>query len=142
MQIHYQPCRRLVAARCLPDRAGQPAQDSTRPHGDRQYGPYGDGPGDDCDASIAPVVTGHVDHELLDRLAAILLRQPPASTSPANHDDAARPGGACARDLILRHAVALLSGPAGLAARLRTSRHDCPDHTRTLHSNSPPATAA
>ena len=30
------------------------------------------GPGDDCDAAIAPVVTGRVDHDLLDRLAGRL----------------------------------------------------------------------
>src|SRR5258708_30177529 len=29
--------------------------------------------GDLCDASIVPIVTGHVDHELLDKLAATLL---------------------------------------------------------------------
>jgi hypothetical protein len=174
--------RRLIAAGCIPDRAGQstqivlqlplsqlaglpgtgpdqPAQDGDRPRGDRPCGdrpcgdrPCGDrpgdpagtgwtgpgplaGPGDDCDASIAPIVTGHVDHELLDRLAAILLRQPPPGTSPAspaNHDDTTRPGHACARDLILRHAVALLSGPAGLAARLRTSRLTGPAATISL----------
>jgi hypothetical protein len=32
------------------------------------------GPGDDCDAAIAPVVTGRVDHHLLNRLAGRLAR--------------------------------------------------------------------
>ena len=30
------------------------------------------GPGDDCDAAIAPVVTGRVDHDLLNQLAGRL----------------------------------------------------------------------
>ncbi|HEY4851329.1 MAG TPA: hypothetical protein VII22_11065, partial [Streptosporangiaceae bacterium] len=30
------------------------------------------GPGDDCDATIVPVVTGHVDPAVLDQLAAAL----------------------------------------------------------------------
>jgi len=29
------------------------------------------GPGDDCDAQIVPVVTGHIDPDVLDRLAAM-----------------------------------------------------------------------
>ena len=75
-------------------------------------------PGDLCDARITPVVTGHADHGLLDRLAAELLRH----AGPAGDGDRERPGPAYARELILRNAVALLSGPAGLASRLRTTR--------------------
>ena len=62
------------------------------------------GPGDDCDAAIAPVVTGRVDHHLLNRLAGRLaahwagiparpgtLRQRPgpAATAPAPRTAAA-----------------------------------------------------
>ena len=44
------------------------------------------GPGSDCDASIVPVVSGHVDPAALDRLAAALRGQPrlrPAAVRPA-----------------------------------------------------------
>ena len=39
------------------------------------------GPGYDCDAAIVPVVTGHVDPAVVDRLAAALLRGPPGARS-------------------------------------------------------------
>jgi len=189
-------CRRLIAARNLPERAGQPTRiqlvmtldqllglqpgstggpgcgpadadsragsrevarralfphrgDLTRPQpaGWTGPGPLAT-PGDLCDASIVPVVTGHVDHELLNRLIGDLLgggRQP-ASPSPGGpQPGGAEPGGAepgsaepaggqagapagtlagrltasYLRDLIVRHAVSLLSGPSGLASRLR-----------------------
>jgi len=183
---------RLIAARNLPERAGQPSQiqlvmtldqllglqpgtpggggtpagdpgsreaarrvlfpvrgDLTRP---LPAGWTGPGPlataGDLCDASIVPVVTGHVDHDLLDRLIADLTGPQPGSPQPGSpqpvgpQPGSAAPGGAesgCAgpgagptgtlagrltagylRDLVVRHAVALLSGPPGLASRLRT----------------------
>ena len=86
-------------------------------------------PGDLCDATISPVVTGVVDHDLLDRLAAELLgpASPPADpgsqpADPGRPPAAAPPGPGYARELILRNALALLSGPAGLASRLRTGR--------------------
>ncbi len=89
-------CRRLLAAGCLPDRAGQPARlqlhltlrdflHGTGGDGPGDGGHVGDGPvlpgpaagpGDDCDAALAPIVTGRVDHELLNRLAAQLFRAP------------------------------------------------------------------
>ncbi len=99
------------------------------------------GPGDDCDAAIAPLVTGRVDHDLLHRLASHLTRTPgpwaeydparPAAGSTARTAAAQRPaaapqrrhaglGWAAARELILANAVALLSGPTGLASWLRT----------------------
>ena len=180
-------CRRLLAAGCLPDRAGQPAQlqlhatidqylhgianpgrpwlhpgygqpGTTQPPGPAAGpvlpGPWA-GPGDDCDAALAPIVTGRVDHHLLDqiagRLAATWAQYDPHRAScgssdlagcggphgrgdlpaPANNDNdddearAARQARternkAAARELILRHAIALLSGPAGLASWLRT----------------------
>ncbi len=82
-------CRRLAAAGNLPDRAGQPTriqlhitldelirriQDAGGPAGDGVPGWPAAAPGYDCDASIAPVVTGRVDHDLLDRLARRLSR--------------------------------------------------------------------
>src|SRR5262245_14321924 len=130
MQKCDQPCRRLLAAGCVPDRAGQPTQIQLHmtlgqllglPGGDPGGWP-GPGPlaspGDTCDASIVPVVTGNVDYELLGRL-----------TDQADHGlertDDGRSGGlgiAHVGELVLRNAVALLSGPTGLASRLRTTR--------------------
>ncbi len=86
-------CRRLLASGCLPDRAGQPVQlqlhltlDQLLNGADMPVGhdgPSGSvqdvpaaGPGDDCDAVVAPIVTGRVDHDLLDRFAGQLTRQP------------------------------------------------------------------
>jgi len=144
--------RRLLASGCLPDRAGQPVQlqlhltlgqllnGAGLPAGqDGPGGPAPDGagagPGDDCDAAVAPIVTGRVDHDLLDQLAGQLTRQPGrrAECGPGRpcgarcHPAAADQDGpngelskACARELILAHAVALLSGPGGLASWLRT----------------------
>ena len=115
-------------------------------------GPWA-GPGDDCDAAIAPIVTGRVDHDLLDRLAHRLAgtwagydpaRTPCArgglpgcagahgrgdlAESASDVDNNARAerarrqelSKAAAREIILRQAVALLSGPGGLASWLRT----------------------
>ena len=161
-------CRRLLAAQCLPERAGQPVRlllnlslddllhGAGHAHGsDGCGGPSSAasadsvrpgfpvataGPGDDCDAAIAPVVTGRIDHDLLDKLAARLARTgrpgraeaDPDSTRPADHRSCAGPQGAgrpgpsgdldraAARRLILEQAIALLSGPSGLASWLRT----------------------
>ena len=96
-------CRRLLASGCLPDRAGQPVHlnlqltldqllNGLDPHpgpaspassGSGGAGPDGPepgwpaaamaGPGDDCDAALVPMVTGRVDHDLLDTLAARLV---------------------------------------------------------------------
>jgi Domain of unknown function (DUF222)/HNH endonuclease len=87
---------RLVAARCLPGRGGQPAMVQLHmslerllrlPGADRAVADWaGHGftapPGADCDASIVPVVTGRLDPVLLDQLAAALLRPPAAALAP------------------------------------------------------------
>ncbi len=160
-------CRRLLAAGCLPDRAGQPVRLQLQmtldqllngigtpgvpwtpagPGGPLPPGPAA-GPGDDCDAALAPIVTGRVDHDLLDALAARLTRlagpwaeydpgRPPGPDGPRDgrggpggrgrgdgrgaDGGSARLGWAAARELILANAVAVLSGPAGLASWLRT----------------------
>jgi hypothetical protein len=138
--------RRLIAAGCLPDRAGQPTQIVLHLDLDRLRGLPGApgaeaawagqataGPGHDCDAQIVPVVTGRVDPDVLDRLAAALLHATPAHpdqpgpATPATPDqpgdtDAARQARAerAARQMILAAAADLLSGPAGLAGWLRT----------------------
>jgi HNH endonuclease len=66
-------------------------------------------PGADCDATIIPIVTGRLDHALLDQLA-----------SKALGADGSTPDRAGLRDLIARHATALLSGPDALTSWLRT----------------------
>jgi len=138
-------CRRLIASGGLPDRAGQPTQIMLHMSLDQLRGLPGAaraeaawpgpaaGPGDDCDATVVPVVTGRVDPAVLDRLAAALLRGSsawPARPGAADHpgeaaqDDAgaARRGRASrtARELVIAAAADLLSGPGGLAGWLRT----------------------
>src|SRR5215472_1590286 len=95
MHFPYQRCRRLIASGCIPDRAGQPTQiqvhislddllrrmgaDTGRPPGEDntdKIRPVLPGPaamsGDECDATIVPIVSGRVDHDLLDQLTAKL----------------------------------------------------------------------
>src|SRR6266568_6179337 len=81
-------CRRLAASGCLPQRAGQPTQIQLHLTLDQLRGLPGAagaeaawpgaaaGPGADCDASIVPIVTGHVDPQVVDQLAAALLHSP------------------------------------------------------------------
>jgi len=128
-------CRRLVAAGCLPDRAGQSMQIQLHMTLDQLRGLDGAGnaeaawaargpaagPGSECDASVVPVVSGHVDPAALDRLAAALLGSGDAQRSPYGP---ASPMAARVRRLLLRHAAEVLSGPAGLAAFLRTGLLD------------------
>ena len=171
-------CRRLIASGGLPQRAGQPTQIQLHMTLDQLRGLPGApgaeaawaeaagagaragagagagaaaGPGADCDATLVPVVTGHVDPQVLDRLAAALLRPPagpggPGGSGPAGPGSPGAPGhqpgqrgddrrdgqtGAAAaarreraeravRQIITAAAADLLSGPAGLAAWLRT----------------------
>src|ERR1700722_9801255 len=91
--------QRLLAARCLPERGGQPAMIQLHMSLDQLLGLEGAAaataewaafgatapPGADCDATIVPVVTGHVDPDLLDRLASDLLR-PAGGDCPPGSD--------------------------------------------------------
>ncbi len=91
-------------------------------------------PGTECDATIIPVVTGHLDHDLLDKLAALLTRRftgPGSGTPGSSGCDHCGTGYGPAtqdqvydqvRDLLIANAVALLSGKHGLASFLRTGR--------------------
>jgi Domain of unknown function (DUF222)/HNH endonuclease len=139
-------CRRLAASACLPDRAGQPLhirlnmtlddltggipgdrdplsliglhrQDSELSSGHAGPAPWpAAGPGYDCDASIAPMVTGRIDQDLLDRLAAVLGRRDLADQ----------------RQDLLGTAIGLLSGPSGLASLLRTGTLTGPAASKSL----------
>jgi uncharacterized protein DUF222 len=125
-------CRRLIAAGGLPDRAGQPTQiqlhislddllSRSQPGGSGPAVPEpAAGPGDECDASIAPIVTGCLDHELLTRLTDLLTGggrpgdlDPDGTARIALNRDSVR-------DLIVANAAALFTGPRGLASWLRT----------------------
>jgi hypothetical protein len=91
----FEALQRLLAARCLPERGGQPAQIQLHMSLERllgldgadqaiaEWAGYGATapPGADCDASIVPVVTGHLDPGLLDHLAATLLKPARPGTS-------------------------------------------------------------
>ncbi len=160
-------CRRLITGG-LPSRAGQPTQIQLhmtlsqllrKPEADQATAAWiaANGtlapPGADCDASIAPIVTGTLDQDLLAQLAARVYpvssatgapgRSRPGSTAPGHTDvhhtdvhhtdvhhtaadlDAAEGAtsmaGRAARQLLVADAAAVLSGPRGLAAWLRTS---------------------
>ncbi|HXZ75892.1 MAG TPA: DUF222 domain-containing protein, partial [Streptosporangiaceae bacterium] len=152
-------CRRLLAANMVPGRAGQPAQAlvhitlaqlrnlpgaseaeaawraavAARGHG-WLAGP--DAGAAACDATLAPVVTGHVDPAALDRLTDVFLA--------AHGQDGGNKGRACRcrcggctcptrtplspqtlarlRGALLALATDVLSGPGGLAAWLRQSQ--------------------
>src|SRR5262249_8944875 len=151
-------CRRLLAAKMVPGRAGQPtqalvhitlaqlralpgaseAEAAWRAAAARGHG-WLSGPDADaaaCDASVAPVVTGHVDLAALDRLVGVFLA--------AHARDGGRDGRACGcrrggwtcparaplsaemiarlRGSLLALAADVLSGPGGLAAWLRQSQ--------------------
>jgi hypothetical protein len=119
MQIARQRCRR----------AGQPTQIVVHMGLGRLRGLPGAGhaetawgapaaPGDECDAAIVPVVTGHIDPDVLDRLAAALLNGG-APSQPGSAQRGQRAGRA-ARRMVIKAAADLLSGPGGLASYLRT----------------------
>jgi hypothetical protein len=88
-------CRLLLAARCLPDREGQPAQIQLQMTLSQLLGqPEADPalaagiaargaaapPGADCDAQIVPLVTGTIDQDVLAGLAA----RYPGATGPVS----------------------------------------------------------
>jgi Domain of unknown function (DUF222)/HNH endonuclease len=164
-------CRRLIAAQMVPGRAGQPTQAqvhitlaqlralpgasgaewawraaaAARGHG---WLPGPDADAASCDATVAPVVTGHVDPAALDRLVGTFLALHGHDGGPVGQESG--PGGkgdgrdrACAclcggctcpactrlspetiarlRRSLLAMAADVLSGPGGLASWLRQS---------------------
>jgi len=150
-------CRRLVAAGMLPDRAGQPTQVQLHMTLAQLRGTVGasaaeaawaaarvsqpgwltgpDAEAAACDATVVPIVTGHVDWAALDRLTGVYLacqgRRPDGSATcgctcggctclarvPLPAQTLAR-----LRQTMLHLAADVMSGPAGLASWLRTSQ--------------------
>ena len=153
--------RRLIAAGMLPGRAGQPAQiqvhmtlsqlrdtpgaatveSAWMAARTAQFG-WLTGPDADaaaCDATIVPVVTGHVDGDVLDRLTDVYLatRDPDSTQEPDPIRGRARqPLSPATRQRLSRALLGLaadaLSGPAGLAARLRATLDGKPLTTASL----------
>jgi Domain of unknown function (DUF222) len=158
-------CQRLIAAKLLPDRGGQATQAQVhitlaqlrempgaseaeaawRAVAARQHGWLTGAEADAaaCDATLAPIVTGHVDPAALDRLtAAFLARHGLADGNPSPPGPAGDGGcrchcGGCTcpsrtplspatiarlRRSLLALAADVLSGPGGLAAWLRQSQ--------------------
>jgi hypothetical protein len=81
-----------------------------------------------CDAKISPIVTGHLDPAALAAAVRAFLRGPqqpgphqPGPQQPGPQEPGSRPAATLSRlqDTLLRYALDLLSGPAGLAAALR-----------------------
>jgi hypothetical protein len=143
-------CRRLIAAGGLPDRAGQPTQIQLHMTLEQLLGLPGAGeaaaawagygatagPGADCDASISPIVTGHLDPAELASQATALLDGNAAGAGADRCSICGDPGHTgglgcrldsrtasmartAAQELLLTRATRLLSGPAGLLAHLR-----------------------
>jgi hypothetical protein len=164
--------RRLIASGCLPRRAGQPTQiqlhatlgDLLNLPGATDKlaafeGPAA-APGDECDAQVMPIVTGHLDHQILDQLAAILLRDLP-HTTPANTGQAVPPafttpaatgstttGNVAADTLIGRSGLtvadmqAWLSTPGWLAQAAAQVIKNRPRQARPAHTSTGPVTEA
>jgi Domain of unknown function (DUF222) len=156
-------CRRLIASRLLPDRGGQPtqvqvhitlaqlrslpgasdAEAAWRAAAAARAPGWLTGAEADaacCDATLVPVVTGHVDPAALNRMAGVFLTG--HGLADGNQAGAAAPAGAgscggCTcpartplsaetvarlRGSLLAMAADVLSGPGGLAAWLRNSQ--------------------
>jgi hypothetical protein len=140
-------CRRLITGG-LPARAGQPTQIQLhmtlsqllgQPEADQATAAWiaANGtpapPGADCDSSIAPIVTGTLDQDLLphfaDRVYPVSSATGAAGGTVADHtaanldaaESAESMAGRAAQQLLVADAAAVLSGPKGLAGWLRTS---------------------
>jgi Domain of unknown function (DUF222)/HNH endonuclease len=101
------------------------------------------GPGADCDATIIPIVTGRIDPDVLDQLSDIL-RSGLCGQLSHSHDTSSDPPGPqyqpqppdaaetarrqrterAVRQILIKRAADLLSGPGGLAAALRNRISD------------------
>jgi hypothetical protein len=148
-------CRRLIASGVLPDRAGQPTQvqlhmtlaqlremagasaaEAAWAAARASQPGWLTGPDADaaaCDATVVPIVTGHVDWAALDRLTGVYLTY--RGLQPDGSAACTCGGCTCAarqplpaetwarlRQTMLHLAADVMSGPAGLASWLRTSQ--------------------
>jgi hypothetical protein len=103
-----------------------------------------------CDATVIPVLTGHVDWSLLDHLITVALPAWPTDrASPTDRAGPASPADPAdlitpevsehLRHLVLEHAIGLLSGPTGLASQLRAEHlgHPFSGHSQPLDLGTP-----
>src|SRR5215475_14138046 len=82
-----------------------------------------------CDALTIPVVTGHADMTVVDKMIALALA---AGEEPMRSKAMSPEAWAALRYGMARLAVDLVSGPAGLAAYLRTQLLEAPWNTPSL----------
>jgi hypothetical protein len=156
-------CELLIRAKMVPDRAGADTQVAVhipfpklRQHPDApeaeevwlrgKAGEPGYLTGKDaeaaaCDAFAVPVVTGHADMRVVDKIIALALAAAGITLDDADADPASADAGRkrCTPDAMqaLRYAIARLaidfvSGPAGLASWLRTTLLSPPYSTPSL----------
>jgi len=152
MQLGYQCCTRLIESGMLPGRDGQPLQLTAHvdlaelralpgasgleagwstaraaaagiPGSVYLTGSEADAAA--CDAALTPVVTGHIDWNVLDHLTSLYLETAGHRKGPYSGADGALPELSDQTRERLQHtllqwSIDLLSGPAGFPASLRT----------------------
>jgi hypothetical protein len=153
-----QGCELLIGARMVPDRAGAGTQVIAHialsqlrdaPGGSEledaiiraKLGEGGYLRGKDaaavaCDAQVVPVVTGHADMTVIDKIIVLALAaaHPHADQDPAGPPDSGMSPRAwqALRFAIARLALDFVSGPSGIAAALRTGLLQPPFNTPSL----------
>jgi hypothetical protein len=147
-------CELLIRARMVPDRAGADTQVITHiPLGQLRQMPGGseleqawinaglgepgyltgkDAEAAACDALTVPVVTGHADMTIIDRIIELALAAADHGTERAKSQPLSPQAWTALRYAIGRLAVDFLSGPDGLAATLRTGLLQAPYNTPSL----------
>ena len=160
-----QGCELLIRAKMVPDRAGADTHVAVhipfprlREHpgapeqeevwlrgtaGEPGYLTGQDAEAAACDAFMVPVVTGHADMRVVDKIIALALAAAGITLDGAGHDSATPDALQALRYTIARLAIDFVSGPAGLAAWLRTTLLSPPYSTPSLpldigHSDSIP----
>jgi hypothetical protein len=148
-----QGCQLLIRAKMVPDRAGadthvavhmpleQLRQDPRAPEqeeawsrgktGEPGYLTGKDAEAATCDAVASPVVTGHADMRVVDKIIAVALSAAGITLDGADPEltsDAAQ----ALRYAIARLAIDFVSGPSGIAAWLRTTLLAPPFNTPSL----------
>src|SRR5215471_12567770 len=146
-----QGCELLIRARMVPDRAGAGTQVIVHiPLSQLRQMPGASGLedawirgvlGEDgylagkdaeaaaCDAMIVPVVTGHADMTVVDKMIALALS---AGDEPVKSKAMSPEAWRALRYAMARQAIDLVAGPAGVAAILRTGLLEAPYNTRSL----------